>query len=188
VDPEEWDVAPSQGYALWVGRLISRKGPHAAAHIANSAGLKLIMAGGGVAHQEPGKIVATDGTVITGNVEHVGGVTGDARKRLFAEAEVFICPTLYIGPWEGVHAEAMMSGVGVVAPDYGVFTETLPTPYRYRNSQQAVDAVNLARQTRGEVWRKRAIEMFGIEVCASMYDDWLNRLMSLRDGRNGWYG
>jgi glycosyltransferase involved in cell wall biosynthesis len=187
VDPDEWYTAPSKGYALFVGRLISRKGPNVAAQIANSAGLKLILAGAGVKEKSNGSIVATDGTIISGDVEHVGAVTGEDRKKLFAEAEVLICPTLYIGPWEGVHAESMMSGVGVVAPDYGVFTETLPKPYRYRNMSQALSAVDLARKTRGEMWRKRAIDLCGIEQCASMYNEWFNRLDSLRDGRNGWY-
>lgn len=187
VDPDEWYKAKSQGYALFVGRLIARKGPHVAAQIANAAGLKLVMAGGGVAHAEPGRVVATDGTVIEGDVEHVGGVTGEVRKKLFAEAEVFICPTLYIGPWEGVHAEAMMSGVGVVAPDYGVFTETLPEPYRYRSLAQAVSAVRVAMLTRGETWRRRAVELCEIDKCARLYDEWFSRLETLRDGSNGWY-
>ena len=188
VDPDEWTTAESEGYALFVGRLISRKGPHAAAQIANAAGLELVLAGGGVQEQSEGRIVATDGTVIEGNVRHVGAFVGLERQQLFAKAEVFMCPTIYIGPWEGVHAEAMMSGVGVAAPDYGVFTETLPKPYRYRNLRQGVEAVNLARQTRGGTWRKRAIEMFSIDTCTGMYDEWLDRIESLRDGRNGWYG
>lgn len=187
VDPDEWHTAPSDGYALFVGRLIQRKGPHVAAEIANTAGLKLVMAGGGVAHKEPGRIIATDGTVIQGDVEHVGAVGGDARRDLFAKAEVLICPTLYIGPWEGVHAEAMMSGVPVVAPDYGVFTETLPVEYRYRNLGQAVKAVKRAQATRGTEWRRLATDLCGIDRCARMYDDWIDRLMSLRDGRKGWY-
>ena len=187
VDPAEWDIASSKGYALFVGRLINRKGPHVAAQIANAAGLKLIMAGGGVAHQEPGKVIATDGTVIEGDVEHIGPVVGKDRRRLFAEAEVFICPTLYIGPWEGVHAEAMMSGIPVVAPDYGVFTETLPREHRYRTFRQAVRAVQEPFMPRGKVWRGMAINQFGISVCADQYDEWFNRLLALRDGRNGWY-
>lgn len=187
VDPEEWHTAESQGYALFVGRLIARKGPHVAAQIANAAGLKLIMAGAGVKEKSEGRVVATDGTVVEGDIEHIGPVIGRDRAKLFAEAEVFICPTLYIGPWEGVHAESMMSGVGVCAPDYGVFTETLPKPYRYRNLRQAIDAVDLARKTRGEMWRKRSIEMFSIDRCTEMYDEWLDRIESLRDGRNGWY-
>lgn len=187
VDPKEWDVSPSKGYALFVGRLIARKGPHVAAQVANAAGLKLIMAGGGVDSVRPGKVVATDGTVIEGDIEHVGPVMGDARRQLFAEAEVFICPTLYIGPWEGVHAEAMMSGVPVVAPDYGVFTETLPLAQRYRTFKQAVRAVKNPAISRGFRWREIAISDFGIEVCADKYAEWINRLESIRDGRNGWY-
>jgi len=187
VDPAEWNMAESKGYALFVGRLIARKGPHAAVQIANEAGLKLVMAGGGVASQESGRVVATDGTIVQGDVEHVGAVTGEDRKRLFAEAEVLICPTLYIGPWEGVHAEAMMSGVPVVAPDYGVFTETLPKEFRYRTFRQAVNAVQTARNTRGGMWRHHAIDLCGIEHCADLYEDWFSRLEMLRGGRNGWY-
>jgi glycosyltransferase involved in cell wall biosynthesis len=107
---------------------------------------------------------------------------------IFSHAEVFICPTLYIGPWEGVHAEAMMSGVGVAAPDYGVFTETLPDGYRYRTLAEGVAAVDLARKSRGVYWRNRAIELCSTEVCTDMYDSWFDRLESLHDGRNGWYG
>lgn len=187
VVPEEWDVRPSEGYALFVGRLIQRKGPHVAAQIANAAGLKLVMAGGGVAFREPGRIVATDGTIIEGDIEHIGAVTGEERKALFAGAEVFICPTLYIGPWEGVHAEAMMSGVPVVAPDYGVFTETLPRAHRYRTFKEAVSAVKNPEMGRGLKWRDHAISLCGIETCADQYDRWFNQLLSLRDGRNGWY-
>lgn len=187
VDPKDWSVGESKGYALFVGRMIARKGPHAAAQIANKAGLKLVLAGAGIAKEEPGKLIATDGTVIEGDIEYVGSVVGEDRRSLFAGAEVFICPTIYIGPWEGVHAEALMSGVPVVAPDYGVFTETLPSEHRYRTFRQAVNAVNNVRPSRGEYWRNYADNMFGIERCADMYDEWFDRLESLRDGRGGWY-
>lgn len=187
VEPSEWDVMPSDGYALFVGRLIYRKGPHVAAQIANAAGLKLVMAGGGVAEAGPGRVVATDGTVIAGDVEHVGALSGRDRAELFAKAEVFICPTLYIGPWEGVHAEAMMSGVPVVAPDYGVFTETLPRNQRYRSLRDAVRAVKDPSAPRGGWWREHAISLCGIEVCADGYAEWFDRVDSLTDGRNGWY-
>jgi glycosyltransferase involved in cell wall biosynthesis len=187
VIPDEWEVAPSDGYALFVGRLIQRKGPHVAAQIANAAGMKLLIAGAGVKEIAKNRITCEDGTVIEGDIEYVGVKVGDERRDLFAKAEVFICPTLYIGPWEGVHAEAMMSGVGVAAPDYGVFTETLPREYRYRNLTQAVSAVKKATETRGDDWRKRATEICGPEACTYLYEDWIHRLKSLRNGRNGWY-
>lgn len=188
VDPDDWAIGQSDGYALFVGRLIQRKGPHVAAQIANAAGLKLVVAGGGAQSVTKNKIVCTDGTVIEGDVEYVGAVLGEDRKNLFSHAEVFICPTLYIGPWEGVHAEAMMSGVPVVAPDYGVFTETLPRHHRYRSLSDAVNAVVNPEVSRGHWWRSQALELCGIDKCADMYADWVDRLVSLRDGRNGWYG
>lgn len=185
VDPADWEVGDSGGYALFVGRLIGRKGPHVAAQIANAAGLRLVLAGGGVAERSVGRVVATDGTVVEGDVEHVGAVQGEERRRLFAGAEVFICPTLYIGPWEGVHAEAMMSGVGVVAPDYGVFTETLPADFRYSSLRGAVEVVGRARASRGVWWRDYAVDLCGIDVCANKYDSWVRHLLTLNG--KGWY-
>lgn len=187
VIPDEWSTGPSQGYALFVGRLIYRKGPHVAAQIANAAGLKLVVAGAGATEVKKNLILCEDGTAIEGDVEYVGVKVGEERRNLFAGAAVFICPTLYIEPWGGVHAEAMMSGVGVVAPDYGVFTETLPDEYRYRHLSQAVQAVQRAVDMRGPAWRYRATEMFGPQVCTLKYRQWFDRLASLRDGRNGWY-
>lgn len=185
IDPNDFDHAESHGYALFVGRLIQRKGPNVAGEIATRAGLPLKMAGAGVAHSEPGKIIATDGTTILGDVEHVGSVTGEARKALYAHAEVMLVPTLYIGPWEGVHAEALASGVQVVAPDYGVFTETIEPQFRYRTLGGAVEAVNRARSVRSPVLRERTLKRYSLEQCASMYEEWLGRL-DLLDGA-GWY-
>lgn len=186
VDPADWSVADSDGYALFVGRLIHRKGPHVAAQISKAIGLPLVMAGGGVAKREPGRITATDGTLIEGDhVTHIGSVGGEDRRWLYAHAEVLICPTLYIGPWEGVHAEALMSGVPVIAPDYGAFTETIPVQFRYRNLKQAVAAYHLGKPYRGEYLRQHAIRNFGIEKCTSMYDSWFDRLESLQG--LGWY-
>jgi hypothetical protein len=63
VYPDEWVLGDSGGYALFCGRLIARKGPHVAAQIANAAGLKLVLCGGGVASRENGRVTATDGTI-----------------------------------------------------------------------------------------------------------------------------
>lgn len=194
VDPDQWYLADSDGYALFVGRMIDRKGPKTAGTIANAAGLHCVFAGGGVqsfsnsAGSKVNRIECQDGTVIEGDVSYIGAVQGEDRKALFAHAEVFICPTHYIEPWGGVHAEAMMSGLGVVAPDYGVFTETLPPQFRYRTLAQAKRAVGIARQHRGQNPRLVAINKFSTATCTRMYDEWISRLEMLRDGRNGWYG
>lgn len=185
VDPMEFVPGESRGYALFVGRLIQRKAPNVAAEIAGRVGLPLKIAGAGALTVEPGKIVATDGTTILGNVEYCGSVNLQARTDLYSHAEVMLVPTLYIGPWEGVHAEALMSDVGVVAPDYGVFTETLPRELRYRTIGEAVRAVATAREMRGS-FREDAIKRFSLQKCTEMYDEWFKRL-DLLSGE-GWYG
>lgn len=186
VNPDEFTPGESHGYALFVGRLIQRKGPHVAVDIANRAGLHLKMAGAGVAEKRPGFIRATDGTIIQGDVEHVGAVSGEERSALYRHAEVLIVPTLYIGPWEGVHAEALMADVGVVAPDYGVFTETLPRQLRYRTMREAVAAVNVARKMRGlSIFRDDAIDSFSLKACSEKYEEWFKRLDTLSG--DGWY-
>jgi len=181
VDPNEFTPGESHGYALFVGRLIHRKAPMFAAEIANKAGLKLKIAGAGMAHYEPGLLVATDGTRIEGDIDYVGVVHAEERSALYRHAEVLIVPTLYIGPWEGVHAEALMSDVGVVAPDYGVFTETLDRGFRYRYLSEALQCVERARSHRGQgIFRSRAIRDFSLETCTKQYAEWFDRLDLLK--------
>lgn len=72
VMPDDWYTAESKGYALFMGRLIQRKGPHVAAEIANAAGYKLLVAGAGADHVTRGRITCEDGTIIQGDIEYVG--------------------------------------------------------------------------------------------------------------------
>jgi glycosyltransferase involved in cell wall biosynthesis len=187
VDPADFEMGDDQGYALFVGRLIQRKGPNVAGEIVRALDMPLKVAGAGMASYTPNKqIVGTDGVTIDGNVEYVGAVAAEERKKLYAGASVMLVPTLYIGPWEGVHAEAMMSGVQVVAPDYGVFTETVAPEFRYRTLGEAVRATELAITNRGPHLREWAIETYSMEACAKMYSEWLTRLDLLPTP--GWYG
>jgi glycosyltransferase involved in cell wall biosynthesis len=189
VDPDEWVIGQSDGYLLFVGRMIARKGPHVAAQIAERAGRRILFAGAGVTQVKRGLIRCQDGTLIEGDhCEYLGSVTGDDRRDLFSHADVLLMPTLYVEPWGGVHAEALMSGVPVVAPDFGVFTETLPFHRRFRTLGEAVAITNAASSVRdrtAEELRKKAIDQFGIDNCAAMYDEWFWRIDGLAHG--GWY-
>lgn len=188
VDPDDWYMDESDGYLLSVGRMIARKGHHFAAQLSERMGIPLKLAGAGVVHNEPGFIRFEDGTEIRGDhVEYVGAVRGEERKSLFARAEWFICPTIYIEPWGGVHVEAMMSGLPTIAPDYGAFTGTLPRRHRYRDAREAEAALLAPDMPRGQEWRDLAIDICGIEKCADMYAEWIDRLDSIRDGRGGFY-
>ena len=70
-----------------------------------------------------------------------------------------------------------MSDVGVVAPDYGVFTETLERQYRYRYLSEALQCVRKARGMRGKgKFRQEAIDRFSLQTCTKQYAEWFNRL------------
>ena len=183
--PADFVQSESKGYALYIGRLISRKGIEDAATIAAAAGLELVVAGDGAATVEDGRIVATDGTVMEHpNMRYVGIVGREERKHLMAEAAVTLVPTRYIGPFETVHAESLMSGVHVVTTDWGVFTETVDPAFRFRTVAQAVEAVDRAVEYRGrtldgESLSDHAASRFSTDVCAKQYDEWLGRLQTL---------
>jgi glycosyltransferase involved in cell wall biosynthesis len=181
----DFELGEDQGYALFLGRHSLRKGPHVASDIAAAAGLPLLTAGNGVLRQEGNDIICTDGTVIK-NAAYLGPKNPAERKDLLAHASVVITPTLYIEPGANVAVEALLSGVGVVAPDGGgVFTDTLPREWRYRSLKQAVAAVEAAAGARGSALREHALSKYSMEACAPLYAEWLARLRTLFG--DGWY-
>ena len=186
---EDFHTAPDEGYALYAGRLIRRKGVQVASDIAERAGLALKVIGEGCKSFEDGVLTATDGTIVEPFVEYAGIADPARGARIMAGAGVLIVPTLYIEPFGTVHVESMASGVPVVAVDYGVFTETI-TPgldgYRYRTSAQAARQIEGIERLRGEGLRERALERFSLEAVAPRFDEWLWRLDTLRDGSDGW--
>lgn len=186
--PDEWTIGANGGYLLFVGRLIARKGPHVAAQIAERCGMRLLVAGAGVAEIMPGRITCIDGTVIEGHhVEYVGSVSGQERRDLFAGAHALLAPTSYIGPWEGVAAEALASGVPSITTDWGAFTEYVPERFRFRSMAQAVAAVDAATSSRGQALRDHVLAIAGRDRCRDLYGEWFARLATLTDGSGGWY-
>lgn len=197
---EDFEEGPDDGYALYLGRHIARKGVRAASDIAHAAGLPLLTAGAG-AHQAGPDILCDDGTVIP-DATYLGALGPVDRRKVLSRASVLICPTLYIEPGANVHVEAMLSGIGVVAPDYGIFSETLPTTWRYRSLAEAKEAVSFAVECRqrplgpdgmqnfdyyfdeGSI-RTWAIRKHGMGAAAFHYKRWLKRLRTLHG--DGWY-
>lgn len=188
LDPTQFELGTDQGYLLYMGRMYTRKGISVASEIATEAGLPIKFAGGGVERAEPGLIVCTDGTELKGNVEYVGAVGPAARKRLLANATALICPTIYIEPFGTVHAEAMMSGVPVLTPNYGVFTETVVNGkdgYRYTNMRTALEGLGKMSSINRRALRKRAIERFSMKSVEPAWAAWFDQLATLSD--KGWY-
>lgn len=180
---DDFQIGRDEGYALYLGRHILRKGVRAASDIAKAAGLPLYTAGAG-ASQSGSDVQCDDGTVIP-DATYLGPLGPVDRRKVLSGASVLICPTLYIEPGGNVAIEAMLSGVWPVAPDYGVFTETVPEWCRYSTLAEARDAVKVARQGRGQWPRQVALGHYSMEAAAPRFKEWLDRLRLLRG--QGWY-
>lgn len=188
-DPADFQVADKRGnYFLFIGRLISRKGPHIAAEICRSIGAKLIVAGQGLISQKPGEIVG-DGITLQGDLKHVGTVNVQERNLLMSKAKAVIVQTQYIGPFEGVHVEAMMCGTPVITTDWGCFSETVidgKTGYRTRTLGEGVWAVqNLGKLLPAQRIRDYAVKRYSIDSVRFLYQSYFLQLMDLWG--KGWY-
>lgn len=187
-DLRDFHLARKDDYLLYVGRLIERKGIHVAGLIAERLGMKLLLAGPGadMSQTRPGRVVATDGTTITGDVEYVGEVGIAERAELMAKARCLLAPTLYIEPFGGVTIEAMLSGTPVVTTDWGAFTETV-TPEvgrRFRTLGQAADAVVEAMRLDPVGVHHHAAARYSLEAVRPRFERWFEQIEGLWDG--GW--
>lgn len=163
---------PHNDYALFVGRLIDRKGYRLAQEVCEAANMRLVLAGPG----EPNE----------GWGEFLGEVGPVRRTVLMQHATCLIAPTQYIEPFGTVHIEAMAAGCPVIASDWGVFTETIENGqngWRCRSFAEYVRAVNMARRAdiewRGEIaaaTRRR----YSMSTVSYEYEEYFNRLSTLR--------
>lgn len=189
VRAEQFHTGEDQGYALYAGRIIKRKGVEVAADIAERAGLPLFVMGAGCQSFEDNVLTATDGTIIKPVDKYIGIAAPLQRADVMSHASVMIVPTLYIEPFGTVHVESMASGVPVVAVDYGVFTETIREGvdgYRYRTPAQGAEQVEIAPGLRGKALRDRTLARFSLEAVAPRFDEWLWRVESVHNGMDGW--
>lgn len=189
LDPGDFAHGEDGGYGLFLGRGIARKGPHVAADICDRAGVPLALAGAGMRPDGNG-LICEDGTVIESRTLDYRGVVGPAARRdLLAHASFLVVPTLYVEPFGTVHAEALMSGVPVLASDWGVFTETVVNGvdgYRFRTPAEAARYVPGLVDLRGAELRSRSVGRFSMRALAPRWAEWLWRVRSVRNDLDGW--
>ena len=187
-DPNDFKFQRNKDdYLLWVGRFIQHKGPQIAANIAERTGLPLIMAGQGVDKVEEldnGETkISGSGIFVQGkNISHVGHISGDVKKGLFAGARALIAPTTYIEPFGGVAVEAMFSGTPVIATDFGAFTETVQhgvSGYRFRTMGEAEQFTMKSGELDPETIRHYAASNYSLERVAQLYQDYFDQLYGL---------
>jgi glycosyltransferase involved in cell wall biosynthesis len=179
-DPDDFQFSAKRGnYLLYLGRLVTRKGPHIGALIAERLGMRYVVAGPGGKQIDNGRIRMDDGVTFRG--EYVGSVGLKERAELFRDAAVLLVPTIYIEPFGGVACEAMLSGTPVVAHNFGAFTETVRpgvSGYRFSTLPEGCQAVERAMELDRQEVRIYA-ERFSIWKVRYRYDQWLKSIHGL---------
>lgn len=188
-DPAEFPILNNgrSESLLFLGRCIERKGLHIAVEIAKTAGRKLIVAGAGGRMSQG--IFSWDGERrAQGDIEYVGPVNAAERAELLAGAKAVLMPTIYVEPGGNVALEAMAAGTPVIAPDAGVFTETVAegiSGFRFRTLRGAVDAVDAACYLSPERIASYANTNYSLDATRPKFIEWFRQLGTLRE--KGWY-
>jgi len=162
-------------FALYVGRLVPRKGLSIACQSAKLAGIPLKIIGHG------------DVSLVTHGAEYLGAVDADTRNDYMARASVLLCPTIYVEPFGSIAVEAQMCGTPVISTDFGGFVETIEhgkTGWRCNYLGEFVRALrSVGPLDRRYIWQ-RATSLYSLEAVAPQYDQYFKRLAT-RWGK-GW--
>jgi len=176
-DHTQYHVSKKKGdYFLYMGRLTDRKGWRIAQQACEKIRARLIVAG-------PGQF--------DGYGEYVGMVSGEQKANLLADAVAVLCPSIYIEPFCGVMAEALLSGTPVIATPWGTFSENIKTGvdgytcHSFKDFIQAMHWCENGMLKPGEKIRNRAIDRFSMLELAYHYDHYFDHLYTLWD--KGWY-
>ncbi len=160
------------GYLLFLGRHIPRKGTQIVEEIAR-AGHRVVTAG--------------QGGPLEG-CEYAGIVAGDDKAKLLAGARALIAPTTYIEPFGGVAVEAQLSATPVIATPWGAFPETVEhgrTGFLCHTRAEFLHAVELVDDLSPRRIFTRAQSLYTTVPVSHQYDRYLERLSTLNG--EGWY-
>lgn len=170
-EPEEFPFrATKEPFALYVGRLIERKGLVIACRAAQAAGIPLKVIGHG------------DKSLVTHGAEYLGELKATDRNAWMGRAQCVLTPTIYIEPFNQVAVEAQLCGTPVIATDLGGFTETIEhgkTGYRCNYLGEFVRAIGDTASLNPQYIRDRAVANYSLDAVAPDYQRYFDRLFLL---------
>jgi glycosyltransferase involved in cell wall biosynthesis len=175
-------------FALFIGRLTRRKGPHVAAMAAQRAEIPLKVAGQGVAEVSPGRIICTDGTELEGDVEYLGLLGPEERAEVMGKATAVLVPTLYLEPFGGVSVEAQMCGTPAVCSAWGGLTENVihgETGFLCSTLAEFAEGISRAPSLGRMAISRHADGIWSTTAIAPRFAAYFDRLQSLFG--QGWY-
>lgn len=190
-DTDYWhyNPAPTRDYVLFLGRITHQKGLEIVSEVARYLPkVRFIICGQGDA--KPWLDLKLP------NIEYREPVKGKERYELVSNAACLICPTLFIEPFCGVHAEAQLCGVPVITSNRGVFWETVT------NGKNGYVCATLGDYISGTVasWgldreaiASDAKAAYSLESCGKKYVSYFRDLVNINNGQtnengsSGWY-
>jgi glycosyltransferase involved in cell wall biosynthesis len=192
-DPEDfpYDIAnppKKEDYFLYIGRMITRKGAHIAVEATGVAGAKLKMAGQGFIEVKDGVYKSREFEVSGKHIEYLGTVGVKERFDLMSKAKAVFVLTQYLGPFEGVQAEANLCGTPVITTDWGCFTENVidgMNGFRTRTMAEILWAMDNVNTLDRQKIRNFAIKNWSMNRVKWQYQAYFEQLATLWD--KGWY-
>lgn len=161
-----------QDYFLFMGRMIKRKGVHIALQATDAIGAKLKLAG------QLSNEISLKEIEKYKNAEFVGFADAKKRAELMSNAKATFCPSTYLEPFCGVHAESMLCGTPVITTNFGVFPETVQNNVNGFRCDTLQDFVNAAKNIDKIDPKKvrETAEQFTMESVSKLYQKWFDDL------------
>jgi Glycosyl transferases group 1 len=170
-DTKDFSVQSKKGdYYLFMGRLIIRKGLEIAIKTVEAIGGRLVVAG----QIDPETSEIMKNPVI----DYIGYADAKKRAELMSGARAVFTPSMYLEPFCGVHAEAMLCGTPVITTNFGAFTDYVIdglNGFKCNTLQDFVDAARLAETLDPKVIRSYA-KKFTLDSVRLEYQRWFQDL------------
>ena len=183
IDTAAFPFNPVAGdYLLYLGRIMARKGPVEAIHLARQIGMRLIMAGPAQDDYFCAAIAPlVDGTA----VEYVGPVDTQKRNELLAGAAALLYPVLGAETFGLVMVEAMACGTPVIALERGPVSEIVEngvTGYCAPELESLGKRIPAALELNRARIRQEAVRQFDYRRMVDEYEALYWRVVSCQSG------
>ena len=112
------------------------------------------------------------------HVEFVGFADAKKRAKLMGKAKAVFCPSTYLEPFCGVHAEAMLCGTPVITTNFGAFTDYVIDGLNGFKCDTLNDFVEAARTVDQlfPAFVRETAEQFTMKEVGKMYQKWFDDL------------
>jgi glycosyltransferase involved in cell wall biosynthesis len=176
IDTASFPVGNGGDYLLFLGRMISNKGPVKAVEIARRAGMPLVLAGPAEDDFDTAVAPLVDGR----DVRYVGRVSPSERNTLLADAAAVVYPLLWPEPFGLVMIEAIACGTPVIGTRLGAVPEIIEpglTGYLADSWEGMADLVPAALALDRSRIRARAVERWDYRRMVDQHEALYRRLV-----------